>query len=163
YTSAPVTGRPLHADTWNFTVRSVVERVIGVGDADCPSISSRAGGETTLTSTGPVPVAGQPLTLVGGVTFFCTTAVGTDVAWLDPSEFFAVTRTRIVLPTSTPFSVYVLSLAPPMFEQLPPVASQRRHWYAKLIGAVPFHWPGLAVTTLPSCGVPEMVGGDWFV
>jgi hypothetical protein len=33
-----------------------------------------------------------------------------------------------VLSTSTFFSAYVRSVAPPMFEQLPPSLSQRRHW-----------------------------------
>ena len=70
----------------------------------CSSISRRAGSETSLTSTVPEPVVGQPFALVGGGPAFAfTTAVGTDVAAFEPSLFFPVTRTRIVLPTSTVF------------------------------------------------------------
>jgi hypothetical protein len=45
----------------------------------------------------------QPV--VGGATAaFLTTAVGTEVALLEPSLFVAVTRTRSVVSRSTPFS-----------------------------------------------------------
>ena len=90
-----------------------------------------------------------------------TTAVGTDVDWVEPSAFRAVTRERIVLSMSSFFSTYVLSVAPPMFEQLPPLASQRRHWYTNEVGE-PLHVPLLVVSVLPSWAVPEIVGGDWF-
>src|SRR3954462_2061370 len=50
-----------------------------------------------------------------------------------------------------------------MLEQLPPFWPQRRHWYAYVIGVVPFHEPELAVSTEPTVGVPVTVGGDWFV
>src|SRR5215208_2473596 len=50
-----------------------------------------------------------------------------------------------------------------MFEQLPPVRLQRRHWYAKVIGSVPVHFPGSAVNVEPTAGVPEIVGGSVFV
>src|SRR5262249_59428518 len=58
YTSAFCTGRPLQAETWIFTVRSVVELVIGVGEACWPSISSSAGSDTSFTSTVPEPEVG---------------------------------------------------------------------------------------------------------
>src|SRR5919197_5008047 len=63
-----------------------------------------------------------------GVGFAETTAVGTEVAALDPASFDARTRTRSVFPTSADVSTYVLCVAPLMFAQLPPVESQRRHW-----------------------------------
>jgi hypothetical protein len=63
-----------------------------------------------------------------GAGCFFTTAVGTDVACAEPSAFVAVTRTRMVLSASGFLSTYVLSVAPPMFEQLPPFSSQRSHW-----------------------------------
>src|SRR5689334_14747848 len=46
-----------------------------------------------------------------------------------------------------------------MFAQLVPEELQRCHWYPKLIGAVPLQVPGDAVSTCPSVGVPETVGG----
>src|SRR5690348_13716264 len=42
----------------------------------------------------------------------------------------------------------------------PPFAPQIRHWYWKLIGAVPRHVPGLAVTVLPTAAWPLIVGRD---
>src|SRR5581483_5116736 len=60
----------------------------------------------------------------------------------------------------TCLSVYVFVLAPEMSEQLPPFSSQRRHWYEYVIGAVPLHSPGSAVSVEPTCGVPEIVGGE---
>src|SRR5437870_3937974 len=129
YTSAFWMERPLHAETWNLTVTSCVDRVITVGETLWPSISSRAGSATSFTSSVPLPEVGQPSFVVGGgAGFAVTTAVGTDVACVEPSAFLAVTRERIVFPTSTPFSVYVLSVAPLMLEQLPPFESHRRHW-----------------------------------
>ena len=52
-------------------------------------------------------------------------AVGTDVAMVEPSAFDAVTRKRIVLPTSTDFSVYFRVVAPLIPAQLPPFLSHR--------------------------------------
>ena len=87
------------------------------------------------------------------------TAVGTDVDWVAPSAFRAVTRERIVSSTSTFFSTYVFSVAPPMVAQLPPSLSQRRHWYVNVVGVL-VHVPLLVVSVLPSWAVPEIVGGD---
>src|SRR4051794_15856173 len=50
-----------------------------------------------------------------------------------------------------------------MFAQLTPLRLHRRHWYVNVIGAVPVHWPGSAVSVEPTCVVPEIVGGDVFV
>src|SRR5437868_3106948 len=117
YTSAPVTERPLHAETWKRRVRSAVERLITDGEAVWPSTTRRAGGETALTSTGPEPVDGQPFTTGGtGAVFALTTAVGFEVACAEPSAFFAVTRTRRVSPMSAWRTRYVDESAPPMFE-----------------------------------------------
>jgi hypothetical protein len=84
---------------------------------------SRFGSAMPAIGSGALP--SQPL---GGAGAAWTTAVGTDVAWFEPSAFLAVTRERIVLSTSGFFSTYVFSVAPPIFEQLPPSLSQRRHW-----------------------------------
>ena len=73
-----------------------------------------------------MPLVGQPPLVVGGAA--ATTAVGTDVAEFEPSLFLPVTRTRSVLPESTAFRSYVFAVAPLIDEQLPPFASQRRHW-----------------------------------
>ena len=67
-----------------------------------------------------------------------------------------------MLPTSTRLSTYVRWFAPLIAEQLPPLASQRRHEYEYVIGAVPPQVPLLVVSVLPSSGVPETLGGDWF-
>src|SRR5689334_10685502 len=108
---------------------SWVDREITVGETLWPSIRSRAGGEASLTSSVPLPEVGQPSFVVGGgAGFAVTTAVGTEVDAVEPSAFFAVTRERMVFPTSTLLSVYVFSVAPLMLEQLPPFVSQRRHW-----------------------------------
>jgi hypothetical protein len=115
--------------TWKRTAIDCVERVTGDGEIDCPSISRCAGEVTSLMSTVPLPDVGQPFAEVGGGPGFAfTTAVGTEVAEFEPSAFFAVTRTRIVLATSTVFKTYVLSVAPLIEAQLPPSLSQRRHW-----------------------------------
>src|SRR4029077_15318236 len=50
-----------------------------------------------------------------------------------------------------------------MFLQLAPDASQESHWYWKLIGAEPFHVPGLAVNFSPSTDLPLREGCVEFV
>jgi hypothetical protein len=54
--------------------------------------------------------------------------------------------------------VYVLPVAPTMFEQLAPPVSQRRHWYVNVIGWVPDQVPWSAVRVSPWRVVPEIVG-----
>jgi hypothetical protein len=72
--------------------------------------------------------AGQPLGVGGaGAVAFWITAVGTDVAEFSPSPFFAITRNRIVFPTSTARSVYVFENAPLIVAQFPPFGPQRSH------------------------------------
>src|SRR5215467_10000607 len=48
-----------------------------------------------------------------------------------------------------------------MLAQLPPSLSQRTHWNWNLSGLL-LQLPRSPVSTLSSCGVPEMVGGDVF-
>jgi hypothetical protein len=84
------------------------------------------------------------------------------VAGVDPPEFAAVTTTRIVDPTSTDASWYVLVVAPVIDVQVAPLASHRRHWYVYVTGAVPVQVPVVAVSVCPSCAVPEIVGNEVF-
>src|SRR5689334_21001747 len=106
-----------------------------VGDDWRPSTIRRAGGEIAPISSVPEPLVGQPSFVVGGgAGAAATTPVGTDVDEFDPSVFFAVTRTRSVLPESTGFSTYVFWSAPLIPEQLPPFWSQRRQLYVYVIG-----------------------------
>ena len=120
-TSAPWTGLPLHA-TRKRTVTWVVERPITVGLTDWVSMFRRSGSDTFAIGIGALPL--QP---VAGAVAARIRADGTEVAAVEPSAFRAVTRERIVLPTSTFLSTYVLLVAPPICEQLPPSSSQRRH------------------------------------
>jgi hypothetical protein len=78
------------------------------------------------------PSWGVPLT-VGGVTSTGgrrasgaadTTAVGDDVADLDPAVVVAVTTDRMVWPTSALVRVYLLRAAPLIVEQLRPAELQ---------------------------------------
>src|SRR5262249_52470385 len=60
-------------------------------------------------------------------------------------------------------TVYVLSVSPPMLLQASPFAPQISHWYWKLNGLEPFQVPGLAVSLLPTTGLPVIVGAVSFV
>jgi hypothetical protein len=84
---------------------------------------SLAGSDIWLTWSG-FPFAGQPFD-GGGAAAFVITAVGTDVAFVDPLAFVARVRKRIVLPTSAEVSLYSREVAPLMLAQLPPFLSQR--------------------------------------
>ena len=57
-----------------------------------------------------------------------TEEVGAEEAEADPPALAAVTTDRTVCPTSVLVSVYALSVAPLMFEQVPPDVSQSCHW-----------------------------------
>jgi hypothetical protein len=89
------------------------------------------------------------------------TAVAAEIAVSFPRELEAVTRKRIVAPTSAEVSVYVLFVAPPIDEQAPPVLSQRCHAYSYFDGLF-VHVPFVPVSVAFSCGVPEIVGGAVF-
>jgi len=73
-----------------------------------------------------------------------TTAVCADVAVAEPAELEAVTATAILEPTSAAVNPYVCAVAAVTSLQLAPLVSQRRHWYAYVIGCVPDQVPGLA-------------------
>jgi hypothetical protein len=51
-----------------------------------------------------------------------------EVVELKPTEFVAVTVTRMVRPESALVSWYLLAVAPVIATQAFPEASQRRHW-----------------------------------
>ena len=72
-----------------------------------------------------------------------TEAVCALSAFTLPAVFEAVTRTTRVSPTSAAVAMYVLLSAPEIAVQ---VLTQRRHWYAKVIGAVPVQVPVEAVS-----------------
>jgi hypothetical protein len=141
--------------TWKRTVIDVVERPTIAGLIVPALMFSRSGAERFCTCNGAL--TSHPREGCGAAVM---TAVGTEVAFVEPSRLVAVTRTRSVLPTSTPLSVYVLLVAPLIAEQLPPLRSQRRHEKANVIGCGPVHLPSLAVSVCSCCGVPAIVGGD---
>src|SRR5918994_5266436 len=113
------------------------------------STNSRFGNDTSL-----IEIV-EPL----GASALATTPVGAEVAEAAPAALRAVTRTRSVVPSSAAVRTYVFPVAPLMSEQLPPVRSQRRHWYENVIGCCPVQAPVFAVRVWPTCGVPLMVGG----
>jgi hypothetical protein len=84
---------------------------------------SFAGSDIWLTWSG-FPFAGQPFA-GGGAAAFVITALGTDVAFVDPLPFVARVRNRTVLPTSAEVNLYSREVAPLMLAQLPPFFSQR--------------------------------------
>jgi hypothetical protein len=97
--------------------------------------------------------------LVSGAAFEATTAVGSERAFVAPSALTAVTRTRMVRPSSAPTSRYVRSVSLRMLTQSLPLAWQRCHWYWNVVGLfcqVPF----CAVSVSPTRGVPVIVGGS---
>jgi hypothetical protein len=57
--------------------------------------------------------------------------------------------------------VYDEAVALEMSAQLPPVESQRFHWYAYAVG-LPDHEPGVPFSAFPTCGVPEIDGSAVF-
>jgi len=87
-----------------------------------------------------------------------TNVVCAELALVEPPELDAVTATLTVDPTSAATRAYVCAVAPAMSLQVAPDESQRRHWYAYGICAVPDHEPAEAVNATPACGVPLIVG-----
>src|SRR5215467_10670008 len=69
--------------------------------------------------------------------------VGLETAEAVPLEFMAETRTSSLCPESAPATTYVAEAAPLMALQLPPLAPQRSHRYAYLVGSC-VHEPRLA-------------------
>src|SRR3954468_8278596 len=91
------------------------------------STCKRAGEETLVTVTAVAPAAsfGQPVGDGAGVLPILAV---TALALSEPALFVAVTRARIVRPTSPERTPYVVDVAPPMSLHEPPPASQSRHW-----------------------------------
>jgi hypothetical protein len=57
----------------------------------------------------------------------------------------------------------VVPVAPAMSLHAAPAVSQRRHWYANVIGASPAQEPDVALNVFPTAAVPAIVGNDVFV
>jgi hypothetical protein len=49
-----------------------------------------------------------------------------------------------------------------MAAQAAPTASQRSHWPANEVSALPFHVPRSPISVWAGCGVPEMAGSTLF-
>jgi hypothetical protein len=89
-----------------------------------------------------------------------TTAVGAESAEAEPCELLAVTRRRILLPTSSSLSTYVGLAAPATaVQRFELAASQRSHWKLSETGGVPDQAPDVPVRVCPCRAVPETVGG----
>ena len=98
--------------------------------------------------------------MLTGAVIPVTTAVGADWALADPSPFVAVSSTRRVRADVVGLDDVGLSRRRRRSDvQPPPVASQRCHASAKVIGGVPVHEPGTAVSVSPTTAVPVMAGG----
>ncbi len=116
------------------------------------------------------PAWGVP-EIVGGDVFFganaaTTIAVAFDTATPLPSALVAVTRTRIVKPTSALRSRWLFVVAPAIAAQFdpfpfPPFAGQRSHWKAKLVGLFD-QVPVVAVSVSPWTAEPEIFGSAVF-
>jgi hypothetical protein len=108
--------------------------------------------------TSVVPLMEGGVVFRGGCAVAPTTAVGSEAAVLEPPSLEAVTRKRSVKPTSAAPSKYVCAVAPLTDEQLEPALSQRCHWYAYEIGAVPVHDPLAPFKVDPWLALPLTVG-----
>jgi hypothetical protein len=86
-------------------------------------ITSRFGSETAVIEIAPPTPTGV------GFVPAVTTAVRSDVAFVESTRFFAVTPTRIVLSSSAARTPYVLPVAPAMSLQFEPSLSHVCHWY----------------------------------
>jgi len=117
---------------------------IGVAPVQVPAVVVKVAPWTTLPEMrGSAVLTGGPPWL-----FDSTVCVALEPTVFEPAEFFAVTRTRMRLPTSSPPRRYVLLVAPEIKAQLdpsaaPPSAPQRTHWNANVIGCWPVHEPEL--------------------
>jgi hypothetical protein len=90
-----------------------------------PTASLEAFHETEML-VAEAPVTDSPPGVVGAVVSAPTAALGAVLAARLPEPFSAITRARILLPTSAAPGRYVLPVAPAIVEQLAPAASQRR-------------------------------------
>src|SRR5262245_40030417 len=105
------------------------------------------------------PVTAGAVVLAGAAG--STSGLAAERALVVPPALLALTRTRMVEPTSSWSSVYVLSSSLASGTQLEPDPSQRCHSYANEVGE-PLQVPVLALSTWPSCAVPDTTGGDTF-
>jgi len=88
-----------------------------------------------------------------------TTAVGSDVVADQPVVLVAVTVTTTRFPASVGDSDSVLAVWPGIAVHVPPFA-QSDHWYLNLVRQMYVHVPVEAVSSWPTVGVPEIVGGE---
>src|SRR5450759_2983367 len=127
---------------------------------------SRAGGETSAICIGPVPL-GPPVAGGVGATVAVMTLVAPAYALADPSLLLAITRTRMLKPTSAATTRYVLLVALGITLQFEGIAAatasagQRSQRYAIVIGQ-PDQVPFVAVSVLCRTGVPRMLGAALF-
>lgn len=91
-------------------------------------------------------IVGRPV-FVSGAAFEPTTSVCSERAFIEPSAFTAVTRTRSVLPTSACPTLYVLPSDASSTQLLPP-GLQRNQRYRNSVGLLS-HVPFWAVSTSP--------------
>ena len=96
-----------------YEIGCVPDHVPGSADSTCPACA--------------VPLIVGSAVLLGATGAGATTAVGSELALLEPALFVAVTTTRIVKPTSAASAVYVFDVAPLMLPQLLPLVSHRCH------------------------------------
>src|SRR5262245_51886771 len=83
----------------------------------------------------------------------------------EPSPFVAITRERIVWPTSLDVSAYELRVSPGIVSQLtplvpPPDLSQRSQRYWNVIGVEPLHAPFVVLSVSPWTFGPETTGSE---
>src|SRR5262249_37173993 len=75
----------------------------------------------------------------------------------EPLAFVAVTTTWSTSPTSALRTPYAFPFAPETSVHPDPAARHRCHWYANE-RTPPVQVPGSAVSSSPTCTVPEMLG-----
>ena len=92
-----------------------------------------------------------------------TTAVVADGAFTEPAAFDAVTSTRSVEPASASTATYVVPAAPLIVAHAAPELLQRCQTIDVVIGALPVHVPLVAVSVIPTRGVPLTVGATVLV
>ena len=99
--------------------------LVGVGDRRRARPGADGGRQRLAVARGAARSSAARCSTGGSAT---TTAVCAEVACALPATFVAVTRTRIVAPTSAGVSVRGRAVAPAMSAQAAPAALQRCHW-----------------------------------
>ena len=140
----------------SFVSAAASDTVEATGTAPgCQVTVARASSVTTAPAR-PCCAAADPVT-AGGTGASATTAVVGALADCEPPFPVAVTTSDSVAPMSSGVSVYEDVVAFAIGAHAPPVASQRRHWYANEVGA-PVHEPAKVVSVWPACVMPETLG-----